>query len=98
MWIARDKDDDLGLFTHLPKRCKDYGGSWEAADCEDSEYCGINKKLFPEFKWEDDPVEVDIIPSDSRKKLLLDIKSNIESGKYGDDLWKLFADLLEMCL
>ena len=58
MWVARDKDYDLSLFTYLPKRCKDYGGSWEAADCEDSEYCGLNKKLFPELKWEDEPLEV----------------------------------------
>lgn len=59
------------------------------------DYFDVDESLFPDLKWEDEPIEVDIMPSDFCKKLLIDIKSNIRSGKYDGDLWNLFVDLVK---
>lgn len=56
MWIARDKDGTLVLFKVKPVRCKDkwvsFGVNWENFT--------IDESLFPELKWEDEPIEVEL--------------------------------------
>lgn len=55
MWVARDKDGDLKFFANKPIRNEDY---W--AEHPLGEFCRINDWLFPELKWEDEPIEVNI--------------------------------------
>lgn len=63
MWVARDQDNRLNLFNNLPKR----GNGWWAAEPPYTDLLldcmKINSSLFPELKWEDDPMEVNIIPT-----------------------------------
>lgn len=58
MWIARDKDQTLWLFENKPIKENDV---WNCSD-HISAYIKISDKtLFPELKWEDEPIEVDLI-------------------------------------
>lgn len=61
MWIARDEDNHLRVYLNKPIR---YGFYWQSVDT----YNGVNiqcislpNNLFPNLKWEDEPIEVDII-------------------------------------
>lgn len=57
MRIARDKSGRLFLYYTKPKRRKD---NWHK---KGTPYLQLDKTLFPELKWEDDPVEVKLVPS-----------------------------------
>ena len=51
MWVARDKDGDLNLFSHKPHRCTDIGWdneSWDVVS-EDNliDFMLINPDMFP---------------------------------------------------
>lgn len=68
MWVARDEDGDLHLFTKCPVRgkCHDYEYNeynfWKVNEkFEENFYLEIPKNLFPDLKWEDNPIEVTII-------------------------------------
>ena len=69
VWIARDKDGELNLFTHKPHRCTNDGfdnSSWDCPDMpEEGEsevinYMEIDDTLFPELTWEDDNMEFEL--------------------------------------
>lgn len=65
MWIARDKDGQLSLFTNKPHRCKAVGWnneSWD--DCSMDEFTDamiLNPKLFPDLTWNNEPIEVELV-------------------------------------
>lgn len=66
MWVARDKDWALALFTHKPKR--NYTGQWQPITYEEVpdddfttiDWMELNPNLFPDLKWEDEPIEVEL--------------------------------------
>ena len=52
MWIARDKDGSLCEYNTKPFR---ENGSWELS----SNGCvELDNNLYPDLKWEDEPIEV----------------------------------------
>ena len=61
-YIARDEKeraiDSLALFRDVPpeRLIMDTGGIWE--NCSD--FMSINKDMFPDQKWEDEPRKVKI--------------------------------------
>lgn len=55
MWVARDKDNVLTLYKNKPYRNGDY---WTC----DIPYLIIDESWFPELKWENEPLEVTLIP------------------------------------
>jgi hypothetical protein len=62
-WITRDKDGELWLHTHKPKRVSYPGGVeyWESSMNPNSNEMEIlDKRLFKDLKWEDGPVRVEI--------------------------------------
>lgn len=68
MWIVRDKDGTLWLFTYKPQRCTAPGwdhDSWEAPNLveDDGILNGmeIDPNLFPEVTWEDEPICVELV-------------------------------------
>jgi hypothetical protein len=70
MWIARDKDGELGLFSTKPE--KDYiSQRWvmKTNTNENSKflYSFIDPDLFPELKWWDKPIEVELIRKENNK-------------------------------
>lgn len=67
MWIARNKDGVLKLFLNKPVRFED---GWLSADWErinsrisvESNMIFIDESLFSELKWENEPLEVTLMP------------------------------------
>lgn len=65
MWVARDKDGLLKLFlvkpmrSHLPNVY-----IWVNASLNKNNYVGeiYDSALFPDLKWEDEPIEVSLVP------------------------------------
>lgn len=70
MWVARDKDEDLWLYTDKPKRSQT--NCWWEADTQTNpldadEVMLINRELFPDLSWEDEPIEVDLVRKEEKK-------------------------------
>lgn len=77
MWVARDSNGDLFLYKTKPERVytevdlfshkttpeRVYRrGYWEApVDINNDVSCEIFNDLFPNLKWEDEPIEVELI-------------------------------------
>lgn len=61
MWVARDKNGDLYLYQDKPIRIEAIFGSQYL-------YFGIPNILFPELKWEDDPIEIEIIKAEAVRR------------------------------
>lgn len=64
MWIARDKQERLWLFIDKPIRSK--SKFWWEVDTQnsllrDDDCMEIDGELFPDLKWEDKPIEVELI-------------------------------------
>ena len=57
LWIARDKSGKLFLYMNCPKRT--YNRIW--LDHKDRDMMEINKELYPEVKWTDEPVRAELI-------------------------------------
>lgn len=57
MWIARDKNERLFLYYKKPKRRKN---GWHI---KGEPYLQLEKDMFLNLKWEDEPVEVSIVPT-----------------------------------
>lgn len=60
MYVARDKDNDLILFTERPQKATDYEFWLPTKHCFD--WIRLDSELFPEVKWEDEePTEVELV-------------------------------------
>ena len=57
-WVARDKDGNIFAYNDKPTRC-DNQGEWFSAKFLFS----LENSLFPELKWEDEPLEFELRPS-----------------------------------
>lgn len=56
-WVARDKDDNLFIYSDKPKRVYDGEFSrWEGLYLDT-----ISNSLFPDLTWDDEPQECEII-------------------------------------
>ena len=64
MWIARDKDGQLTLFTNKPHRCTDVGWnneSWDVVSMDEfTDMMILNPTLFQNLTWENEPIEVEL--------------------------------------
>lgn len=58
MWIARDKEGTLSLWSVKPHRS---GNVWWSASCPKLCYLPDNE-LYSAVTWERDPLEVEIVP------------------------------------
>ena len=59
LWVARDKRGELFLYKNKPILDCDFGIWFSDLDCMGT----ISKNLFPELKWEDEPIEVELRPA-----------------------------------
>lgn len=55
MWIARDEDSDLYLYSDKPTREK-FNNIWSTKRA----CIHLDVNMFPDVKWESEPVEVEI--------------------------------------
>lgn len=88
MWIARDTDGTLKGYNERPIR---EGTWWQIRHYLENEYYQdtiiLDRTLFPNLTWEDEPVEVVI-----KDKLLEDVIANTTQGVTKKELIKLLAD------
>ena len=65
MWIARDKDGELNLYTHKPNRCTAVGWNNESWDIQSTDeyvnFMTLDPSMFPELTWDDEPIEVELV-------------------------------------
>lgn len=59
-WVARDKFDD-GLSIYSVAKPERERGFWSNDGNKGASRMFINKELFPELKWDDEPIEVELI-------------------------------------
>jgi hypothetical protein len=57
MYIARDKNSDLYLFTDLPHRGLE---CWWASSGIDGTYLRLDKSLYPEVSWDTEPLAAEL--------------------------------------
>lgn len=81
MWVARDKDNSLWLFTDKPKR-NPY--TWTSRS--QSTQLEIPMGLFTSLKWEDEPIEVGLIELNSTNEEPID--DTIVLTRYYEDYEK----------
>lgn len=64
MYVARDKNKCLWLFIDKPKR-EQTNGWWEVDTqnslLRDDDWMEIDGDLFPDLRWEDEPLEVELV-------------------------------------
>ena len=56
LWVARDKNCFLFVYEDKPTRC-DNQCEWLGRFL-----CSMKNSYFPELKWEDEPIEVELRP------------------------------------
>lgn len=76
-WVAREKRGGLFLYKTKPILDCDFGIWFTNSDCMGT----ISKDLFPELKWQDDPIEVELRPTITD----LDIKAQEYADKVTDN-------------
>lgn len=54
LWIARDKDGELKLFSQLPNKYEDRFSQIIPL------YCSIDRNEFPEITWENSPQQIEL--------------------------------------
>lgn len=86
MWVARDKDGTLNLYISKdpPFRMnreydpnlddRDYTGCWIGPNYR-CKIVQLNEYLFSSLKWEDEPVEVDLIIKDELSETQKELKN-----------------------
>jgi len=53
MYLARDKNNELYLFSELPNRGN---GCWWATSGVDGTYLHLDTSLYPDITWNSEPV------------------------------------------
>ena len=82
MWIARDKDQTLWLFENKPVREDDL---WSNSDSDCMKLSDTTGQLFPDLKWEDEPIEVDLVFKGKTNKT--DITVTRKNIIFNDSYW-----------
>lgn len=70
MWIVKTKQGKLRLCTFKPRRFDNHQWIYDGTKAD---VMNLPKEMFPDLKWEDDPVEVMIVTtvtSDDMKKYI----------------------------
>ena len=75
LWVARDKNGFLFAYEDKPTRCKNQR-EWLGRFL-----CSMKNSYFPELKWEDEPIEVELRPAITN----LDTKAQEYADKVTDN-------------
>ena len=75
LWLARDKNGFLFAYEDKPERCKNQR-EWLGRFL-----CSMRNSYFPELKWEDEPIEVELRPAITD----LDAKANEYANNVTDN-------------
>lgn len=84
MYIARDKDGSLWLYNEKPIRNEEEN-DWTISSPTDNAVGTLYSTMFPSLKWEDEPMEVDLVPKGKTNKT--DITVTRENIIFNDSYW-----------
>lgn len=76
-WVARERSGGLFLYKTKPILDCDFGIWFSDLDCMGT----ISRAFFPELKWQDEPIEVELRPATTD----LDIKAQEYADKVTDN-------------
>lgn len=93
MWIARDKDDSLWLFNEKPVRNEEES-YWTISSPNHEAVGTLRYTMFPELKWEDEPIEVDLLPKGKTNKT--DITVTRENIIFNNSYWTALRNTTAM--
>lgn len=85
MWIARDKDGSLWLYDEKPIREEKCSVWINESNITDEGIGVLQPTMFPSLKWEDEPIEVDLLPKGKTNKT--DITVTRENIIFNDSYW-----------
>lgn len=68
LWIARDKDGDLYLYTKKPEKYVQEG-FFGGISGPDMDVCGIDRTSFPSVTWENSPQKVTVELAEPKREL-----------------------------
>ena len=66
LWLARDKDGFLTVFGNKPERSDEEWVDFYSETAK--QFIFIDNSLFPNLKWEDEPIEVNIFTKEFVQK------------------------------
>lgn len=66
-WVGRDQDGNLPLFVGSKPYKPEGMDYWSVPHGRSLEYLNLNPALFPDLKWESDPIEVELIIKRKKK-------------------------------
>jgi hypothetical protein len=66
MFLARDKDNHLYLFTELPRKGSE---CWWSESGLDGTYLRLDDSLYPEITWESEPLAVSLTTSTTNQPI-----------------------------
>ena len=89
MWVARNKDGFLGLYSWCPERYNEEQWSKEYWIRE----MRLPRDMFPDLKWEDEPVEVFLITGEDYK--LLQKKKEEDRREYLESLTPIEREIIK---
>lgn len=78
MWLARDKDEELYLFSEKPSKREEF---WLMSSATTT-VIQLPSELFPEVKWEDEEPKEIVLKNDVEKQDNLDIPEEDDYCKY----------------
>lgn len=84
MYIARDKNGSLWLYNEKPIR-QEEEEDWTIASPTDTAVGKLDTNMFPELKWEDEPLEVNL--TDINKSIIND-KDCIDEVYWREVYWR----------
>ena len=89
MWVARDKDGFLGFYSWRPERYNEEQWSKEYWIRE----MRLPRDMFPDLKWEDEPLEVFVMTGEDYK--LLQKKKEEDRREYLDSLTPIEREIIK---
>ncbi len=92
MWIARDKNKSLWLYKEKPIR-NEQENYWISSHHDDA-ISTLYPTMFPELKWEDEPIEVEIISKGKSNKTNITVTR--EKIAFDDSYWTAFRHMAAM--
>ena len=79
LWIARDKNGWLFLYEHKPRRESKF---FVDPESDEGFFGSVEKQFYPEIKWKNSPVEVELKLKPRFKYELQDLIKEIEELKF----------------
>jgi len=84
MWIARDKNNLLYIYLNKPFKEFKEDDVWTVSSKNSDKWFNIPSTLFPNLKWENEPIEVELYDKSEKLALISDVLNYCQ--RFGSDV------------